>query len=193
MMGRTIHGFVLTAAVALLGLPLLAGMGGCKAECEENLHCDVGEICNKGQCEAADCYDSSDCEMESYCSDDSGSCEAGCQSDRDCYPYHSCNAQDQCVNMGCRSTTLDCAMGEFCDLVTGECHEATGAYCRECDDETDCGTGNMCLNIGYTQTYCGVDCSMGQECPRGYSCGAVIDIADNVVGYQCITACYLLE
>ncbi len=184
------------AAVAALGLALAAALtaGGCKPECEQNLHCAVGEICDDGRCVARDCADSSECPIESYCSDDSGACTEGCQSDRDCYPYQTCDDEGACVGAGCRSTVLDCSMGEFCDPITGECFEATGAYCRECDDENDCGTGNMCLSIGSPtgQTYCGVDCSSGQECPRGYSCGAVQDISGNIVGYQCITACWLL-
>jgi len=176
-------------AVALAGT-LLAG---CASECEENLHCAVEEVCTSGSCEPRGCAASTDCPMETFCSDETGICEAGCQSDRDCYPYHRCNDDGICANAGCRSTELDCALGEFCDTLTGECFEATGAYCRPCEHEDDCGAGNMCLNIGYTQTYCGVDCALGQECPRGYECGRVQDAGGNILGYQCITACWLLE
>ncbi len=179
--------------LTLAALALLA-MTGCKDECEENLHCDIDQVCQGGECVARSCASSSNCPLEQFCSDDSGACELGCLSDRDCYPGDLCDDDGRCVDPGCRNTVLDCEMGQFCNAITGECYDATGAYCRECEHEEDCGAGNLCLSIGgYPQTYCGVDCSGGQECPRGYTCGAVQDPTGNIVGYQCITACWQLE
>ena len=180
-----------TLCVALL----LAGgiLGGCAKECEENLHCGIDEICSAGDCAPRGCGSSDDCPMETYCEDETGECNVGCQSDRDCFPYHRCDEAGLCINAGCRSTTLDCEMGEFCNPLTGECFTATGDYCKPCEHEDDCGTGNMCISIGGSGTYCGVDCALGQECPRGYECGAVQDVSGNILGYQCFTACWLLE
>lgn len=182
---------LLSLALAVLGLAL----AGCKNECEENLHCDIDQICSPdGDCIARACAASTSCPMQQFCNDDTGVCETGCTSDRDCYPGDQCHEDGHCVDPGCRSTALDCQMGQFCNPLTGECFDATGAYCKECDGDEECGAGNICLLIGgYPQTYCGVDCSGGQECPRGYTCGAVQDPTGNIVGYQCITACWLLE
>jgi hypothetical protein len=187
---------ITTLALTVLGLVGLA-LAGCADECEENLHCELGQVCSAGQCEDATCVTSDQCAMETFCAQESGVCEPGCQTDRDCYPYNSCNQDNQCVNAGCRSTVLDCAFGEFCNTLTGECFDASGAYCRECegyDDEEECGAGNLCVTIGgYPQPYCGVDCSLGQECPRGYDCGAVQDPSGNIRGYVCITTCWTLD
>ena len=188
---RVGSGFGALVAVVVMGLALAA----CKDECEQSLHCEPGEVCSDGACVPRTCGASADCPLETFCDDEQGICQGGCQSDRDCYPYHRCDEDNQCISHGCRSTVLDCSMGEYCDPVTGECFMATGSYCKECEREEDCGTGNMCLRIGDPsgQTYCGVDCSTGQECPRGYSCGRVVDPAGNTVGYQCVSACWLLE
>lgn len=185
-----------TICVALIALGLgLLGAGCGKNECLEDQHCGLDQSCVDGECVDVvfGCASSTDCPMEKFCDHGSGVCQDGCEYDNDCYPYHRCDDSGQCVAGGCRSTVLDCAMGEFCNPLTGECFEAVGDYCRECEHEDDCGAGNMCLSIGYSQTYCGVDCAMGQECPRGYECGRVQDVAGNILGYQCITACWLLE
>ena len=175
---------ITTLALTVLGLVGLA-LAGCADECEENLHCELGQVCSAGQCEDATCVTSDQCAMETFCAQESGVCEPGCQTDRDCYPYNSCNQDNQCVNAGCRSTVLDCAFGEFCNTLTGECFDASGAYCRECegyDDEEECGAGNLCVTIGgYPQPYCGDDC------------GAVQDPSGNIRGYVCITTCWTLD
>ena len=130
--------------------------------------------------------------MEQFCSVEQGTCQAGCETDRDCFSYHRCE-EGSCVNHGCRSTVLDCAMGEFCNNLTGECYPAAGPYCRECNGDEDCGGGaNRCVRIGGVGLYCGVDCSAGQECPRGYNCSSVVDAVGNPVAFQCVTACWEL-
>ena len=39
-------------------------------------------------------------------------------------PGDSCNTSTQvCETNGCRDTQLDCEIGEFCNVPTGECYE----------------------------------------------------------------------
>lgn len=176
----------------LLAFALLA-LAGCRKECEQNLNCPASEICTDGKCVMRACADSNTCPMEHFCSDESGTCVAGCQSDRDCYPYHRCNDEGRCVENDCRNTALDCAVGQFCNELTGECYDSGGAYCAACDIDDDCGGTNWCLDIGAPsgQRYCLVDCSLGQECPRGYQC-TTITRAGAPVGEGCIARCWEL-
>ena len=177
----------------LLLMALVLGLaGGCQPDCEISAHCEIGMACQDGSCVQASCRTSQDCSIEQYCSEERGMCEAGCETDRDCFSFHRCS-EGSCVNHGCRSTVLDCGMGEFCNDLTGECYPAAGPYCRECNGDEDCGGGaNRCVRVGGVGLYCGVDCSAGQECPRGYSCSSVIDAVGNPVAFQCITACWEL-
>ena len=41
--------------------------------------------------------------------------------------------------------------------------------------------------------YCAVNCTYGEECPRGYECLQISDSLGNPLGYGCVAACWLLE
>lgn len=181
--------------VILLGM--LSFWAGCPSkECESSLNCPAGEVCGAdGQCIVVTCASSLDCNIEEYCSDETGQCQAGCQNDRDCLPTHTCDPDSrQCAASGCRSTALDCDVGEFCNALTGQCVFAGPNYCHHCESDLDCGSSNnFCIRIGsgFDQTYCGVDCSAGQECPRGYECLRVRSVGDVTVAYQCVAPCWM--
>jgi len=191
------------AVALLLGLLsslLLGVVAGCPSgpQCEIPSDCPEGQTCNSaGQCITQSCTSSNDCEVESYCNLEAAQCTAGCLNDRDCLPTHVCD-QDakRCITPGCRSTELDCNVGEFCNALTGECYDAGGMYCAECESREDCNGGNpdgpnWCLRMGgNSQTYCGVDCSQGQPCPRGYDCLRVITVGQVTVAYQCAAPCW---
>jgi hypothetical protein len=57
-----------------------------------------------------------------------------------------------------------------------------GPYCQQCAIEPGtpdhCGAGpNFCLldrKVTYYNTYCGVDCSHGEECPWGFYCRDIL-------------------
>jgi len=182
---------------ALCACALILGAGACdQAECETSANCPQGEVCNAdGRCEIQTCGSSLDCNIEEFCDFESGNCTSGCLNDRDCLPTHACETESRTsVRPGCRNTQLDCNMGEFCNNLTGECYDAGGFYCSTCESSEDCGSANnVCLRMGGSnQTYCGVDCSGGQECPRGYECARVRSLGDVTVGFQCIAACWEL-
>lgn len=186
---------LLCAVVALMAMVSLVGCD--RTECETSENCPDGKACSvDGQCIDVACTSSLDCNIGEYCSAESGSCTAGCLNDRDCLPSLSCDTEaKQCVEKGCRSTALDCDFGEFCNTLTGQCTDAGSYYCKPCESDLDCGSSNnfcLRLNSGLDQTYCGVDCSSGQECPRGFECLRIRAAGDVTLGYQCVAACWLV-
>jgi hypothetical protein len=181
----------------MIGWLILAvgcGGGGGSYECSEEVACAFGETCVDGRCEAPSCNTSSQCPMEYYCSSDR-SCEPGCEGESDCYPGFSCNLDEQvCEKEACEETAVDCGYREFCNTGTGDCYDAGDQYCRSCTEDNQCGDGNICW-----AGYCGVDCTYN-DCPGGFTCFPVdpngnITSTDlgNVVGYQCLTYCWLYE
>ncbi len=183
----------------LLTLLFALTLFGCgeEQECTEQTDCADGFICaQSGSCVQQSCSSSLDCPIQTWCNNESAQCEGGCLNDRDCLPTESCDQeQRQCVAPGCRDTVLDCNFGEFCDTVSGRCVPAGGFYCAQCETSEDCGSSNnWCVRLGgSSQTYCGVDCSGGQGCPQGYTCGRVRTTGDVTVAYQCFAPCWEYE
>lgn len=174
----------------ILGL-VLALSCGARLECDEERPCaGFGEICRAGSCVAWDCATSAQCPMEQHCAE--GRCAPGCAEDSDCYPGEAC-APDSgaCAPRACTDTQADCAFQEFCDPERGECYEALGPWCLPCDDDGDCGQGNLCVSFGDNGQFCGVACQQPDDCPVGYSCTVLRDAAGNSRGSQCIAACWL--
>ena len=181
----------------LTPLAVAFAFSGCETavgQCEDNLNCEIYEVCQAGRCLPRVCVSSADCPIQHFCNDQTGSCTPGCQLDRDCLPNEICD-DGTCEPAGCRDTNLDCPMGHFCNSITGECFQAGGFFCQPCSGQGDseCGSSrNFCVRYG-GNNYCGVDCSNGQQCPRGYDCLNIIDSGNNVIGRNCMTACWLLE
>lgn len=179
-------------------LLLVLAMTGCTPkECETSENCAPGTVCSvSGTCQQLACTSSTDCPVGNWCDLDKGDCSAGCVSDNDCLPSEQCDVeQRQCFTPGCRNTKLDCGFGEFCNELSGECFDAGNAYCRPCERNEDCGNNgaNICLRFGgQLDAYCGVDCSIDQNCPQGYTCVQVTN-AGAAVSFQCIAACWELD
>jgi hypothetical protein len=182
--------------VLSLALGLSLALSGCGiSTCETPADCPTGFVCtDSGSCQVISCNSSLDCPIESWCAAETGQCQAGCLNDRDCLPTQACDQDSlSCYVPGCRSTALDCDIGEFCNTVSGQCVQAGGFYCSECETSFDCGSeNNWCIRMGTSQTYCGVDCSAGQECPRGYFCSRVRGAGNVTVAYQCVAPCWEL-
>jgi len=178
---------VLVAIVAFFCVPFV-GCNGAPPECDAATPCTgFGETCVAGECLAGSCATSAQCSMEHYC--DGRSCQPGCEQPSDCYPGFTCNSELQvCEEDGCDNTSVDCGYREFCNVATGDCYDAGGKYCSFCDEDAECGDGNLCL-----AHYCGVDCSGGRECPSGFECYGFPDEFGNVAAYQCFTYCWLYE
>lgn len=174
--------------LGVLGAWLVFGGCGRRYECDLNRPCEgFGETCIEGACVAGVCATSAQCAMESHCDD--RQCKAGCAEPNDCYPGDTCDlALGECVSAACTNTGVDCGYREFCDQGSGDCYDAGENYCSFCNNDAECGGGNLCLSH-----YCGVDCSGGRECPSGFDCYAFGDNFGNVTAYQCFTYCWLYE
>ncbi len=169
-------------------------MLGCQTEepeCTETISCAFGETCQAGVCVTQSCATSAQCEMESYC--DNGNCVDGCQSDKDCYPGDVCDPDSNtCASGFCTDTHIDCDFKEFCNSVTGDCTEASGIYCRECEVNNDCGgNGNVCMHWGLQRDFCGVSCEQDADCPSGFTCTDWNDTETGQIVRQCATYCWL--
>lgn len=166
--------------------------------CRDASDCTVeaGKLaaCLQEECQAVSCFSNSDCPLGSRCSVDDGAyeCVEGCETSIDCPAGSNCSAELQCVSYACRSSNLDCELGEVCNPDTGQCESTSPMHCAQCeqldwvwddqgtldfcDDEwlghAGCGgIGQLCVGFGVdTGTYCALDCSGPDDCPRGYTC-----------------------
>lgn len=141
-------------------------------------HCPLGTICGDGVC-VAGCFDDGDCVLGQVCL--GGQCGSGA---------------DICSN------DVFCAFGQKCNLATtpGICRpDLRGPFCRGCTQRTvqnpePCDRArNFCLvnsleAAGHRQ-FCGVDCSLGQDCPNGYSCHGVVILTQSVCTVQAECRC----
>lgn len=168
--------------IALL-LMLLSCATSTKAECSETDPCAFGEECVDGQCVAQTCATSDQCPIEQYCSDDQ-KCVAGCKESSDCMYGDLCNTETNTCELGeCTDTHIDCGFGQFCS-INGDCYDAGGYFCADCEDEGDCGgNGNKCYG-----GYCGVKCDTDRDCPGGFSCFQIDEVT-----HVCYAPCYLEE
>ena len=197
-----------STALILLALGvLLVGCGRRSAPvpCFDDGDCGGGgevEACVEGNCQAVDCLTSLDCAIGSWCdnerSEDGSArelvCVDGCQGDPDCLAGTDCQ-EGVCLERPCRSTQLDCGMGEVCDETTGACEPAGAAYCAPCDStlttvddggtawdpcddhflgHPECGgIGSFCIGDGSGDTFCAPDCELDVDCPQGYACAVI--------------------
>ena len=158
---------------------------GCSsnAECrQDDTYCDL----STGQClqgpslvQGANCGLASHCPFGTVC--EAGSCVAGCFDDGDC-PLGVACIDGTCMEGLC-STDDFCEYAEECK--GGQCkQDFRGPYCRGCTQRTGANPEpcdaprNFCLvnnrELGGFTNFCGVDCSLGQECPNGFRCGGVL-------------------
>lgn len=170
---------------------VLSACQGEAPECTEDVPCGFGETCQAGVCVTQSCATSAQCEMENYC--DKGSCTSGCESDDDCYPGDVCDPDTKsCASGFCTDTHIDCDFKEFCNVVTGECTEGSGIYCKECEVNADCGgNGNVCMHWGLQRDFCGVSCEQDTDCPSGFTCTDWNDTETGTITRQCATYCWL--
>ncbi len=156
-----------------------------KSECSEKTPCDFGAVCVENLCVVQSCSTSDQCGIEQYCSADR-TCAEGCELDTDCKFGDTCDPNSHaCAPQTCTDGRLDCGFGEFCS-PSGECYEAGGYFCQECNDVGDCGgNGNLCYG-----GFCAPTCVDATDCPNGFQC---YPFTDNgvVVSHQCYTDCSL--
>lgn len=177
--------------------------GLCVPGCRSNADCPLDpsrkfqKYCLEGRC--AYCLNDSHCSTSSgyRCvteknSEYRGSCRTDCEArggDFSCKSYRGsqiCNPQTKT----CSSCYKDshCKADEFCAKLTRPC----GQYqcesracrkkqlyylCKKCKQNTDCGSGNLCLNFPCDQSpkeqKCGFKCDANTPCPGGFRCASI--------------------
>lgn len=164
---------------------------GCSinSECEDGTFCDIESgLCLTDPGEPSldsPCGLSSHCPYGSVCQN--GTCTEGCFNDGDCTLGQIC--LDGVCFTGPPGETI-CKTSDFCDYgdVCGSdnlCRpDRRGPYCRGCTQRTSMNPTpcdeprNFCLinsqELGGFTSFCGVDCSLGQACPSGYTCNNVV-------------------
>lgn len=190
--------------LVLIGLHLLGACasapGGSgpnlSVECIEQSECatDVDSLraCVDGKCQDVACLSTTHCPLGQVCdlAEQSYTCVEGCQSNFDCQPGEGCD-EGTCVDYGCRSTVLDCPLGEFCNEKTGDCEAAAQPFCDSCDvmenvwddrgtvtdcddligSHPTCGEGSMCWDTAGTgDARCYMPCTYRSDCPAGFQC-----------------------
>lgn len=147
--------------------------------CEDDLDCVLGSVCLEGLCTTEYCKTSTDCGMEEHC--ESRRCADGCEMDSDCPPGNVCFGA-VCEPTACVSARTDCGWNQVC--VDGTCVDAGDAYCASCDTDEECEQG-----ICWEGMYCGVDCTVSDDCPSGFDCLPVS--RPEGTRMQCLSACWL--
>jgi hypothetical protein len=147
--------------------------------CVDRGDCGALEVCEQDTCRAVECVSTADCGAGGYCED--SKCKPGCDSNDRCLAGESCSADHECVTYDCRTSALDCGLGEVCDHGTGECAPALG--CNPCTDDTQCGAG-ICSDWKPgpgVDRYCLVPCTVeggGDQCGRGLECRDLSGVGD---------------
>ncbi len=175
---------------------------GCSksSECEEDSYCDI----QTGECRLVDaepkigsiCSLATHCPFGAVCT--GGSCQEGCYDDGDCLLGEIC-FEGQCgTGNGVCNNNGFCEYGELCtsNLCTTD---RRGPYCRGCTQRTSMNPEpcdhprNFCLinsaELGGFTNFCGIDCSLGQECPNGYGCNGVVILTESVCTFNAQCKC----
>ena len=169
------------------------GAGGTSngAVCVDNGQCGEGQACVEEVCTDVACTSSASCDLGEFCSDKNWTCEAGCLSDSDCSAGSTCNTEKrECEEYGCRSTQLDCEIGELCDVEQteeyGECYEDTRAHCQVCD----AGNNSSCPNNASCFVFeLGDNCRRDSDCPDGWTCDMMADFQNYCHRDRCLVEC----
>jgi hypothetical protein len=141
--------------------------------CNNSAECAEGQLCVDNHCLDSECFSSSDCQLEEYCSE-FFQCVPGCSLDSDCLAGDAC-IENTCTSQGCRTTDLDCEVGEYCDSDTQSCYEDSFDHCGSCDYSqwTNGVSGGECVVYSYDEfSYCNWDgwTQTGTGCRSAETC-----------------------
>lgn len=204
-----------------------ADWGVCVKGCTADTMCASGTVCALGHCvppctgdgDCADlsgqakclnqkcaipggCLDSSECpDKATHCDLASHLCKPGCQVDGDCKDAGQACVGGTCKAVGC-SQNWQCALGQVCQVASGQCQPAGGKHCAVCDPNDQqvaaCG-GKPSLCIGFQDQagadkghFCALPCGNdpGGPCPQGWACKEIKDDKGASQGKFCLRPCY---
>jgi hypothetical protein len=166
---------------------------GCGARsvgtCIDRGDCGDLQICDNDACKKVECIESADCGLGRYCED--YTCKDGCGSNDDCLAGETCSDAHACESYQCRTSALDCGLGEKCNPASGACEAAPG--CNRCTDDAQCGVGGICsdwLPGPGVDRYCLVPCTVAgdpEQCGRGLECRDLSGVGDLFCYADCPT------
>ncbi|MBI5526203.1 MAG: hypothetical protein HY897_07695 [Deltaproteobacteria bacterium] len=172
-------------------------------ECRSDLDCAAGQVCQNGVCvsepqdggtdagDAGDggtgeCAADSDCAAGQVCVNIGGlnACEEGCRSGAD----NSCSRFFDSWKCGCGVVPSACAQAP--DYSTHTCAEALSACCPACGSDSDCFSGQICVNGDCVtepgKTFCE---EVGGTCDTSVCDGRVGGHVNTDDFYQCAEGC----
>lgn len=141
-------------------------------------HCPFGTICTDGSC-VAGCFDDGDCPLGQVCLD--GSCAGG---DGVCADDSFCGYGERCIDSTSPATCRVDRRGPYCQ----GCSFRTVMNPEPCDHPRNFCLINSLEASGF-RSFCGVDCSLGQECPNGYDCHGVVILTEDVCTFNAQCRC----
>lgn len=157
------------------------------SECRGDSDCAGTEVCSKapgatvGRCTPF-CTGDAECPLGYTCQRSGArfSCQPGCANNAGCSLDQRCNLTSRVcegpIVGGTRTcqATAACAACELCDPVRSECSAGRSAFpfCSPCTLASDC-PGGSCVQLADGNSYCGRNCGMGQDCPRGFTCSTL--------------------
>ena len=144
------------------------------SECGLHSHCPYRTLCTEGQC-VAGCHDDGDCVLGEVCVEGQCASGSGLCSDDDF-----CGYRQRCENGQCKTDRR----GPYCR----GCTFRTALNPEPCDEARNFCLINSAETMGHRQ-FCGVDCSLGQECPNGYDCNFVVILTEDVCTFDAQCQC----
>jgi hypothetical protein len=177
----------------------------CQPACDDETRpCPEDFICEEGRCKVeGGCLVPQDCLIpETYCDEETWTCQPGCLSDFDCKSSTTACVDGECVDKPCLGN-FSCAYRQVCDRSTGKCAQAEGPYCDVCNPEggqaghdAQCGDGGMCMTVQDEEgnergSFCLPACLSGHpdRCPKGFQCIEIGGHNGNLVTEVCGRDC----
>lgn len=166
-----------------------------RSGCSLDIQCSQGEICDlfSSTC-IPGCRSDGDCAYREVCLCENPDGLGGCECDAETEEGRRACQVGTCVANTCTDNS-HCEWGQICvdnpdpDNPLKVCvNDERGPFCEACggqpgsiDDNCE-GRMNYCLydQTRKTPSYCGVDCSSGQECPNGFRCSDVLRPTDDL-------------